>query len=127
MSDANPRSALLLWMPSKSHAGESGSSCGIVDVLTYEAHADVAFLQQEDLAMFGKLVFALCCSNLAAMNNLPKAVETLARHYSADLKSVALFLISKPGPHKVGGSELCVEWQLMRCTEYWTAIRHDWQ
>ncbi|OBZ74430.1 PAB-dependent poly(A)-specific ribonuclease subunit PAN3 [Grifola frondosa] len=76
------------------------SSCGIVDVLTYEAHADVAFLQQEDLAMFGKLVFALCCSNLAAMNNLPKAVETLARHYSADLKSVALFLISKPGPHK---------------------------
>jgi PAB-dependent poly(A)-specific ribonuclease subunit 3 len=35
------------------------------------------------------------------MNNLPKALETLSKYYSADLKNVALFLISKPGPHKV--------------------------
>ncbi|KAH9948457.1 hypothetical protein B0H21DRAFT_777847 [Amylocystis lapponica] len=77
------------------------SSCGVVDVLMYETRTDMAYLQQEDLAMFGKLVFALCCSNLAAMNNLPKAIESLGRHYSADLKSVALFLISKPGPLKL--------------------------
>ncbi|KAI0946119.1 hypothetical protein AcV7_010175 [Taiwanofungus camphoratus] len=76
------------------------SSCGVVDVLMYESHSDVALLQQEDLAMFGKLVFSLCCNNLAAMNNLPKAVENLSRHYSADLKTVALFLISKPSPQK---------------------------
>ena len=73
-------------------------------MIMYEAHTDMAYLQQEDLAMFGKLVFALCCSNLAATHSLTKALETLGRHYSADLKSVALFLISKPGPMKVRGS-----------------------
>ncbi|KAJ3552928.1 hypothetical protein NM688_g3893 [Phlebia brevispora] len=76
------------------------SSCGIIDILMYEARQDMALLQQEDLAMFGKLVFSLCCNNLAAMNNLPKAIDNLSRHYSQDLKNVALFLISKPGPLK---------------------------
>lgn len=79
------------------------SSCGVIDVLTYESRADIAMLQQEDLVMFGKLVFALCCNNLAAMNNFPKAVENLGRHYSADVKAVALFLVSKPAPNKTIG------------------------
>ncbi|KAL6308885.1 kinase-like domain-containing protein [Sparassis latifolia] len=78
-------------------------SCGVVDVLMYESHADIAFLQQEDLAMFGKLIISLCCNNPAPMNNLVKSMETVGRHYSSDLKSVALFLISKPGPHKIIG------------------------
>jgi PAB-dependent poly(A)-specific ribonuclease subunit 3 len=77
------------------------SSCGIVDVLMYDSRQDIAVLQQEDLTMFGRLVFALCCNNLAAMNSVPKALETLGRQYSGDMKNVALFLISKPGPHKV--------------------------
>lgn len=51
--------------------------------------------------MFGKLVFALCTNNLAAMNNFAKAVENVGRHYSAELKAVALFLVSKPMPNKV--------------------------
>ncbi|EGO20379.1 hypothetical protein SERLADRAFT_477907 [Serpula lacrymans var. lacrymans S7.9] len=76
------------------------SSCGIVDVLMHDARQDVGMLQQEDLVMFGRLLFALCCNNLAAMNTLSKAVETLTRGYSSDIKNVALYLISKPGPHK---------------------------
>jgi len=80
------------------------SSCGVVDVLTYDARApDVAIMQQEDLMMFGKLVFALCTNNLAAMNNFAKAVENVGRHYSAELKAVALFLVSKPAPNKTIG------------------------
>ncbi|EJF60102.1 hypothetical protein BD309DRAFT_990161 [Dichomitus squalens] len=75
-------------------------SCGIVDVLLHDLHSDISFMQQDDLTMFGALVFMLCCSNLAAMNNLQKAIDHLGRYYSADLKSVALFLISKGGPHK---------------------------
>lgn len=75
-------------------------SCGIIDVLTYDTRQDIYALQQEDLLMFGRLVFALCCSNLAAMNNVNKSLETLSRQYSADMKNVALFLI-EPGPHKV--------------------------
>jgi len=76
------------------------SSCGVVDVLAYETRQDITALQEEDLAMFGRLVFSLCCNNLAAINNVPKALETLSRQYSGDMKNVALFLISKPGPHK---------------------------
>lgn len=72
----------------------------------YDTHQDIVVLQQEDLAMFGRLVFALCCNNLAAINNVPKALETLGRQYSADMKNVALFLITKPGPHKVGDFHL---------------------
>ncbi|RDX44097.1 hypothetical protein OH76DRAFT_1458144 [Lentinus brumalis] len=75
-------------------------SCGVVDVLTHDAQTDIAFLQQDDLTMFGALIFILCCNNLAAMNNMQKAIDHLGRYYSADLKSVALFLISKSGSHK---------------------------
>jgi PAB-dependent poly(A)-specific ribonuclease subunit 3 len=77
------------------------SSCGIVDVLMYDARQDLVLLQQEDLAMFGRLLFALSCNNVAAVNNLPKSLETLSRLYSQDLQKVALWLIQKPGPHKV--------------------------
>lgn len=58
-------------------------------------------LQQEDLVMFGKLVFALCCNNPSAVSNISKAMETLNRHYSQELKNVCLYLISKPTPLKV--------------------------
>lgn len=68
----------------------------------YETRQDLAMLQQEDLAMFGKLVIALCCNNITAISNLPKALESLGRSYSADVKNVALYLVSKPGSHKVG-------------------------
>ncbi|KIJ18269.1 hypothetical protein PAXINDRAFT_161688 [Paxillus involutus ATCC 200175] len=76
------------------------SSCGIVDVLMYDTRQDIAIVQQEDLVMFGRLVFALCCGNLAAVNTLPKALDMMGRMYSADVKAFALSLISKPGPHK---------------------------
>lgn len=78
-----------------------------MDVLTHDACPEVAILQQEDLMMFGKLVFALCTNNLAAMNNFTKAVENVGRHYSAELKAVALFLVSKPAPNKVRTPWLC--------------------
>lgn len=77
-------------------------SCGIADVLMYDPRQDTAIAQQEDLAMFGRLVFALCCNSLAAINTLPKALDIMGRQYSADVKALALYLISKPGPHKVG-------------------------
>lgn len=78
------------------------SSCGVVDVLMHDAgHTDIAFQQQEDLMMFGALILMLCCSNVNAMSNLQKALDHLTRNFSADLKSVVLFLISKASPHKV--------------------------
>ncbi|KAG8934285.1 PAB-dependent poly(A)-specific ribonuclease subunit 3 [Tulasnella sp. 419] len=77
------------------------NGCGILDVVAYNPTVTVDLLQQEDLVAFGKLVFALCCNNPSAMSNLPKAMDTISRHYSPDLKNVALFLVSKPRQEKV--------------------------
>jgi len=78
------------------------SSCGIVDVLMHDAVQDMMLLQQEDLTMFGRLVFALCCNNVSAASppHFQKNLELIGRLYSADVKNVALFLISKGGPHR---------------------------
>ena len=79
------------------------SSCGIVDVLMHDAVQDMMLLQQEDLTMFGRLVLALCCNNISAASppHFQKSLELIGRLYSADIKNVALFLISKGGPHRV--------------------------
>ncbi|TFY61339.1 hypothetical protein EVG20_g7096 [Dentipellis fragilis] len=91
------------------------SSCGLADVLSYSptneplstpgapspaTSAYTTLLQQEDLVSFGKLIFALCCGSTTAINNLNKALETLSKNFSADVKNVALFCLSKPGIHK---------------------------
>jgi PAB-dependent poly(A)-specific ribonuclease subunit 3 len=85
------------------------SSCGLADVLTYNPTSPTRLPGvpipteqiQEDLVMFGKLIMALCCNNVAAMNNFGKSLDVVTQHYSADLKNVALFCLSKPGAHKV--------------------------
>jgi PAB-dependent poly(A)-specific ribonuclease subunit 3 len=84
-------------------------SCGLADVLTYNPSSPLrgpseplpVELIQEDLVMFGKLIMALCCNNVAATNNFGKSLDLVTQHYSADLKNVALFCLSKPGDHKV--------------------------
>jgi len=83
-------------------------SCGLADVLTYNPTSPPrvpgvplsAELIQEDLVMFGKLIMALCCNNVAATSNFGKSLDIVTQHYSADLKNVALFCLSKPGSHK---------------------------
>ena len=78
-------------------------SCGIIDILMHETPQDMTILQQEDLHMFGRLVFALCTLNPsgASSGNFSKSLELMGRNYSADMKNVALYLISKSGPHRV--------------------------
>ncbi|KAJ7718593.1 hypothetical protein DFH07DRAFT_860108 [Mycena maculata] len=78
------------------------SSCGIVDVLMYDTPQDVHLLQQEDLTMFGRLVFALCTGNVMASSggNFQKSLEVMGRLYTPEVKTVALFLVNKGGPHK---------------------------
>ncbi|KAL0578063.1 PAB-dependent poly(A)-specific ribonuclease subunit 3 [Marasmius crinis-equi] len=79
------------------------SSCGVMDVLMYDSHQDVHYLQQEDLSQFGRLVFALTCNNpnAASTTNFQKSLDHMSRMYSHDIKTAALFLISKSNPHKV--------------------------
>ncbi|KAK1225999.1 PAB-dependent poly(A)-specific ribonuclease subunit 3 [Marasmius sp. AFHP31] len=79
------------------------SSCGVMDVLMYDTHQDLHYLQQEDLSQFGRLVFALTCNNpnAASTSNFQKSLDHMSRMYSPDVKTAALFLISKSNPHKV--------------------------
>ncbi|RDB23923.1 PAB-dependent poly(A)-specific ribonuclease subunit PAN3 [Hypsizygus marmoreus] len=78
------------------------SACGVIDVLMHDTPQDMGLLQQEDLTMLGRLVFALCCGNVAASSgqNFQKSLELIGRNYSPEVKNVALFLISKGGPHR---------------------------
>ncbi|KAL4077624.1 hypothetical protein J3A83DRAFT_4356596 [Scleroderma citrinum] len=76
------------------------NSCGIVDVLLYDTRQDITIIQQEDLALLGRLLIALCCNSLAALSALPKALDTMGRIYSEEIKTLALYLISKPSPIK---------------------------
>jgi len=71
------------------------SSCGIIDILMHDTPQDMHSLQQEDLLMFGQVVFALCCNNATASNpqHLQTSLETIGRIYSLDIRNVALFLI----------------------------------
>ncbi|EJD41089.1 hypothetical protein AURDEDRAFT_115616 [Auricularia subglabra TFB-10046 SS5] len=88
------------------HSGKNRlrvGTCGVFDMLLFNQIQDTQLNQQEDLVQFGKVIFQLACNNVAATNNLPKAIEALTRHYSPDLKNVALFLISKPSPLKTVG------------------------
>lgn len=67
----------------------------------FEARQDVSLLQQEDLVMFGRLILGLCCNNTGAVNNIQKSLETVGRHFSAEVKNIIMYLLSKPMPVKV--------------------------
>ncbi|KAK7055351.1 PAN2-PAN3 deadenylation complex subunit PAN3 [Favolaschia claudopus] len=84
------------------------SSCGIFDVLLYDTPQDTHLLQQDDLTMFGRLLFALCTGNVMASSggNFQKSLEVMGRLYSPEIKAVALFLVNKGGPHKSIGQLL---------------------
>lgn len=66
----------------------------------YDMPADLTQMQQDDLTMLGALIMQLCTGSMSSMHNIQKAVESIGRNYSADLKSVVLFLLSKPA-HRV--------------------------
>ncbi|KAI0830183.1 kinase-like domain-containing protein [Trametes gibbosa] len=92
-------------------------SCGVVDVLMHDMpSSEIAYLQQDDLTMFGGIIIQLCNGNMGVINDIPRALEVIDRNYSTDLKSVVLFLISKArAPKSIGqlfemiGSRLLTE------------------
>ncbi|KAH6904442.1 hypothetical protein BKA70DRAFT_1296695 [Coprinopsis sp. MPI-PUGE-AT-0042] len=73
------------------------SSCGTMDILMHDVPQDVHTLQQEDLTQFGRLIFALCCgsTNASSGPHFQKSVDHLSRGYGQEIKSLALWLISK--------------------------------
>ncbi|XP_060556604.1 PAN2-PAN3 deadenylation complex subunit pan3-like isoform X2 [Ruditapes philippinarum] len=73
--------------------------CGIFDVLTFDNNQSNPMAltphYQEDLISLGKVVLALACNSVMAIqrDNLQTSMELVARNYSADLKNLILYLL----------------------------------
>jgi len=74
---------------------------GIFDVLTYDTHATnavalVPHYQQEDLLALGKLILALACNSLLALqrDNVPTSMDIINKNYSSDLRNLIVYLLS---------------------------------
>ena len=98
-----------------------------MDVLMHDTPQDIHLLQQEDLTQFGRLIFALCCGNPGASvgPHFQKSIDHIMRFYGQDMKSLALWLISKAtvkvGECTMSGGSLLIE--LVRASiAYWTAF-----
>jgi PAB-dependent poly(A)-specific ribonuclease subunit 3 len=74
--------------------------CGLLDVIAYDGNTNLAQYQQEDLINFGQLIVSLACGSLLVGHNMTKSLEYLSRQYSADLKNVVTYLLSKPSSYK---------------------------
>ncbi|GLV34006.1 Poly(A) specific ribonuclease subunit PAN3 [Carabus blaptoides fortunei] len=72
----------------------------ITDVITYDNNASTSALvphyQQEDLCALGKLVLALACKSLIAVQreNIQTSLELVARTYTPDLRNLIMYLLS---------------------------------
>jgi len=77
------------------------SSTAILDVLTFDSSAAnplalIPHYQQEDLTALGKLVLALACRSLMAVQreNLQTSLDLMSRSYSADLRNLVIYLLT---------------------------------
>ncbi|KAI9849882.1 MAG: PAB-dependent poly(A)-specific ribonuclease subunit 3 [Sclerophora amabilis] len=70
------------------------NACAILDVVQHDSPITSAELQQDDLLQFGRLILQLGSNNPIALQNMPKAMEHLARSYTAELKDCVFWLLS---------------------------------
>jgi len=83
---------------------------GILDALTSDSEsispAMISHYQQEDLVALGKLILALACYSIEAVqrDNVKQSLEFVTRNYSNDLKTLIWHLISSQvtsNPHSI--------------------------
>ncbi|XP_069129497.1 PAN2-PAN3 deadenylation complex subunit pan3-like isoform X1 [Argopecten irradians] len=74
---------------------------GILDVLTFDSTngnpmAVMPHYQQDDLLFMGRVVLALACNTVMAIqrDSFQNSMELIARNYSADLKNLFLYLLA---------------------------------
>lgn len=73
------------------------NACAVHDVVQFEANKPLVDLQQEDFALFGRLILCLA-SNTPSMVTANKLnVETAARAYSVELRDTVTWLLT-PAP-----------------------------
>jgi PAB-dependent poly(A)-specific ribonuclease subunit 3 len=74
--------------------------CSIFDVIAYDPNANAAARQtqqSEDLVNLGKLLVSLSCNSMAAVQNMNKSLEHIARSYSQEYRDMIMWLLSKSG------------------------------
>lgn len=74
---------------------------GIFDVISFDVNqsnplAMMPHYQQEDLVSLGKVVLALACNSVAAIQreHVHSSIELVSRNYSMDLKNLILYLLT---------------------------------
>lgn len=69
------------------------SGCGIFDILDYDnSHTNLLQNQQDDLMDFARLVLAIACNSLVAIQkeHLNTSIDIITRNYSTDLRNLIL-------------------------------------
>uniref|UniRef100_A0A0A9X0K3 PAN2-PAN3 deadenylation complex subunit PAN3 n=3 Tax=Lygus hesperus TaxID=30085 RepID=A0A0A9X0K3_LYGHE len=84
------------------------STPAILDVVTFDGTMSnplslIPHYQQEDLTALGKLVLALACRSLIAVqrDNLQTSLELMSRTYSSDLRNLVIYLLSNKSVRSV--------------------------
>ncbi|KAI9795510.1 MAG: PAB-dependent poly(A)-specific ribonuclease subunit 3 [Piccolia ochrophora] len=70
------------------------NACAILDVTQHDTQLTVPELQQDDLLQFGRLMLSLASNNPHSVHNMQKAMEHLARSYSAEMKDCIFWLLA---------------------------------
>jgi PAB-dependent poly(A)-specific ribonuclease subunit 3 len=71
-----------------------------LDIIGYNNGSNIDQLQQDDLLQFGRLILSLSCGTMLASHNLRRSMDFVANKYSADIKNVLIYLLSKPVQYK---------------------------
>lgn len=69
---------------------------GVSDVIHYDP-SKIVHQQLDDLVSLGKLIMCLACRSAAAAQNIQRSLETIGATFSAELKNLIIFLLSKGG------------------------------
>ncbi|KAK4632546.1 PAN2-PAN3 deadenylation complex subunit PAN3 [Fulvia fulva] len=71
-------------------------ACGILDILHHGQDRDLGDLQRNDLRDLGRLILGVATRNVAAHQNILKALEQVSRSYSERLRSCIAWLLIPP-------------------------------
>ena len=71
-----------------------------MDIIGYSNGSNIDQLQQDDLIQFGRLILSLSCGTMLAPHNLRRSMDFVANKYSADIKNVLIYLLSKSAQYK---------------------------
>ncbi|KAI9808130.1 MAG: PAB-dependent poly(A)-specific ribonuclease subunit 3 [Sarcosagium campestre] len=75
------------------------NACAMLDVIQHDNSSPLSKLQQDDLLQLGSLMLSLTSNNPAIMHQLPKAVDHLARSYSAEMRDCIQWLMAPVQNH----------------------------